>query len=117
MISKRIVSLGVLTVAALFALTGCADQLTRQHFDMIQIGYADEYDVEKSIGEPSDKLDDVWHYERVDKHLNVMIHFDDQSKVWRKEWHDTLNGVHVDSAEPEGDSSTYESTSVRKMHD
>jgi hypothetical protein len=46
---------------------------------------------------------------------HVMIHFDDQSKVWRKEWHDTLDGVHYDSAEPAGDSDTYESTRVRKI--
>ena len=113
--SRRIASLAMLAVLGIFVCTGCADKLTRARFDMIQVGYADHFDVEKTIGEPSDKLDTTWHYERVDKHLNVMIHFDDQSKVWRKEWHDTLDGVHYDSAEPGADADTYESTRVRKI--
>ena len=114
--SRRLALWGCFAASALLTLTGCADKLTRSHFDMIQIGHAEPYDVEKTIGEPSDKLGGYWHYERVDKHLNVMIHFDEQDKVSRKEWHDTLNDVHYDSAEPPADSSVYESTKVRHIH-
>ncbi len=113
--SRRLASLGILVLVAAFAMPGCADQLTREHFDMLLVGHADEYDVEMTIGEPDEKIDEWWHYERVDKHLNVLIHFDEQCKVWRKEWHDTLNGVHYDTHEPEVDSSTYESTTIRTI--
>ena len=116
MTSKRS-AIAVVAVSATALLTGCADKLTREHFDMISIGHAEAYDVEQTIGEPSDTMPDMWHYERVDKHLNVMVHYGDGGKVNRKEWHDTLNGIHYDSEEAPGDSNTYESTRVRTIDD
>ncbi|MFQ5489932.1 MAG: hypothetical protein ACE5GE_04345 [Phycisphaerae bacterium] len=114
MATSRTVLAGMMASCALVALTGCADKLTRLHFDMITVGHAEPYDVEQTIGEPSDNLGDIWHYERVDKHLNVLIHFDENTKVSRKEWHDVGNNEHYDSAQPD-DSSTYESTRVRTV--
>ena len=46
-----------------------------------------------------------------------MIHFDQASKVSRKEWHDVMNNIHFDSAQPAGDSSTYEGTEIRTIND
>lgn len=114
MTTSKMVLTGFLAGWALMALSGCADKLTRSHFEMITIGHADHYDVEQTLGEPSVDAGALWHYERVDKHLNVMIHFDDQNKVARKEWHDVGNNEHYDSAEP-GEDSTYESTRVRRI--
>ena len=112
MTTSKTVLAGFLASCTLLTLTGCADKLTRSHFEMISIGHAGHYDVEQTLGEPSyPKMGAMWHYERVDKHLNVMIHFDDQNKVVRKEWHDVGNNEHYDSAEP-GDGSTYESTRI-----
>jgi len=115
MTASRTAAYAVLAVCGIAALSGC-DKLTRAHFEMIQLNHAEHYDVEKTIGPPSDKMDDMWHYERVDKHLNVMVHFNEEGKVWRKEWHDVLNNDHYDSATPPEDSSTYESTEVRHIH-
>ncbi len=113
--SRKLFLAGMLTVLGLAVLTGCADKLTRKHFDMILVGHADRFDVEHTIGKPSDELPDLWHYERVDKHLNAMVHFNEAGKVWRKEWHDVLHGDHYDSAEAPEDSSTYEETRVRHI--
>jgi acetyl-CoA acetyltransferase len=111
--------LALLTIAAacgLVTLTGCADKLTRAHFDMVQLGQAERYDVEETLGKDHyPEVGDMWHYERVDKHLNVMIHFGEEGRVWRKEWHDTLNEVHYDSQQPDADTSTYESTEMRRI--
>ena len=111
--------LAFLTIAAacgLAGLTGCADKLTRLHFDMVQIGQAERYDVKETLGEDHyPELGNIWHYERVDKHINVLIHFDEQGKVWRKEWHDTLNEVHYDSQQPDANTSIEKSTTVRQM--
>ena len=67
---------GLLALAMVATLTGCADKLTRNRFDLISVGYAERYDVEQTIGDDHyQELGNMWHYERVDKHLNVMIHY------------------------------------------
>lgn len=110
--------LGVLALALVASLTGCADKLTRSRFDMVLVGHAERYDVEQTLGEDHYReVGDMWHYERVDKHLNVMVHYGEAGKVTRKEWHDTLNTIHYDSAESPDDSSTYESTRVRTINE
>jgi hypothetical protein len=105
-------------LAATISLTltsGCADKLTRHHFDMIQVGVAREYDVEQTIGEPDQKMSSLWNYERLDDHLIVLIHFG-QGLVIRKEWHDAPNNVHFDSAENTNES-VYESTIIQTYDD
>ena len=114
MVPKRLALTALLAICGFAFLTGC-DHLTRSRFEMIEIGYAERFDVEKTIGEPSyPEIDNMWHYERVDKHLNVMVHFDEQGKVWRKEWLDGKNDY--DSMQKPEDSSTYESTTVKQIH-
>jgi len=105
----------LLAVGGLALLGGC-DKLTRSRFEMIDVGSAQAYDVEQTIGEPSDRMAHLWHYERVDKHLNVLIHYDEGGTVCRKEWHDVQNNDHYDSAEPPPpDSDTRESVEVRHI--
>lgn len=108
---KWILACGLLVTV----FAGC-DKLTRKNFDMITPNVDGKFDVEKMIGEPDDKLDDQWLYERIDKHLNVFVHFNDDDIVIRKEWHDTLNNEHYDSNPPSDDSSSYESTTIRKFN-
>ena len=113
--ATKLASFAALAVGFICLGAGC-DKLTRQRFDLIDVGHAERYDVKMTIGDDRDpEVGNMWHYERVDKHLNVMIHFDDGGKVWRKEWHDTGNGDHYDSSPPGGDSSTYESNRVRTI--
>ena len=111
----RIAAYAVVAACGLVVLTGC-DKLTRSRFEMIEIDHAERYDVEQTIGSAGYKLPDQWQYERIDKHLNVMIHFNEDGRVWRKEWHDVLHNDHYDSAQPPEDSSTYESTEIREIH-
>jgi len=115
MTARKLASLLVLAAGVVFLTTGC-DQLTRAHFDMIEVGHAERYDVEKTIGDDHyPEVGNQWHYERVDKHLNVMIHFGDAGRVERKEWHDAMNNVHYDTATPPAESGIYESTTIRTI--
>ena len=92
-------------------LTGC-DPLTRERYEMITLNVDQQFDVEKMIGPPDYKLPGQWHYERVDKHLNVKIEFDENGVVTRKEWIDALAETWEDTQQP-GDEPTYETTEIR----
>jgi len=109
--------LAAVAVFGLVLLLGC-DQLTRERFDLVRIGHAQRFDVEQMLGQASyPEIDNMWHYERVERHLNALIYFDEAGRVCRKEWHDSLAGVHYDSAEPwDDDAAVYESTTVRQIH-
>ena len=109
---------GVMVIGLVgLGVMGCEeDKLTRSRFDMITVSIDDTFDVEKMIGPPDDKVFEMWSYERVDKHLNVFIHFDEENVVARKEWHDTLNDVHFDTMEA-GERPDYESTTIRRFED
>lgn len=76
-------------------LAGCAKELTRDHFDLIEVNVADNDLVEDLIGEPDSKGDRQWVYE--DDELTVLIDFDDDDVVTRKQWHDPENSEHYDS--------------------
>ncbi|HEV8261141.1 MAG TPA: hypothetical protein VGM03_14480 [Phycisphaerae bacterium] len=111
---KRLFGCGIGT--ALLLLVGC-DKLTRNHFEMIQQGVSDKDDVERTIGKPDHVLDDQWHYERVDKHLNVQVDFDERGLVSRKQWIDATTGEWSDTTTPPADQSTRESTRIRRSKD
>ena len=110
-LAKRLL---LVAVAAGLFCTGC-DQLTRDHFDMITVGVDAKPDVERMIGEPTNKLDDQWHYQRMDKHLEVFVDFDDSNVVTRKQWIDALNEEWYDTKKSDGQPS-YESTEIRKIN-
>ncbi|MCK4658489.1 MAG: hypothetical protein KAV82_03115 [Phycisphaerae bacterium] len=109
---------GVMLAAGILLVSGgCADKLTRSHFEMIELNISNTDDVARTIGDPSYKLDDQWHYERVDKHLNVIINFSDQGVVARKQWIDARgDGVWEDTQQP-GDTDTHESTKIRSINE
>ncbi len=81
-------SLVLVLLCAVMCLTvaGCQEKLTKQRFDTIIKGVSTKLDVEQTLGEPERKLDDLWSYEKHDKHLFVKIYFDQQGKVTNKEW-------------------------------
>ncbi len=105
---------GVTLLAGAFLVLGGCDKLTRAHYEMIVQDVSSTDDVARTIGDPDIKLDDQWHYERVDKHLNVIIHFNDDGVVVRKQWIDTMKGEWEDTEKPE-DSDSYESTEIRHL--
>ncbi len=93
-------------------LCGCADKLTRENYDMILVNSSDKVDVEQILGEPTNKLDDRWHYERVDAHLNVFIHYDEMGIVSRKQWMGSSTGEWHDTYTPPSDRSEVETTTI-----
>jgi hypothetical protein len=96
----------------LTVLTGC-DQLSRKRFDMITVNVDQQYDVKKLIGPPDDKLDDQWVYERPEKHVHVLIDFDDSGRVVRKQWVDGLAEEWMDTR-PDNPDVIHESTTIHK---
>jgi len=83
-------------------LHGCAtpDKLTFENYSRLHERASSESEVEAAIGEPSSRLGSLWHYERPDKHLNVMIEFDNDGKIARKQWVDAMAPVWDDSSDP-----------------
>ncbi len=75
-----------------FGTAGCAapDRLGHANYDRIQQHASPHVEVAALIGEPDNKLGEMWLYERPDKHLTVMIDFDKNGKVERKQWIDGL---------------------------
>ena len=105
----------MLLAGALMVLGGCADKLTRNHYEMIVVNTSTTDDVARTIGEPNrPKLRDVWIYERVDKHLVVKIEFSDEDVVVHKEWIDAMAEEWDDTEQP-GDTDAYESTKIRRI--
>ena len=89
------------SVAALALTTGCAtpDKLTRGHFERVRVHAATQADVRELIGEPDNRLGDLWMYHRPDAHLEVMIDFDEQGRVARKQWIDAAGEQWDDSSD------------------
>ncbi len=104
-----------LAVGMFVVLAGC-DKLTRNHYEMIQQNVSSMDDVERTIGKPDYRLDGQWHYDRVDRHLNVVVDFSEQGVVVRKQWIDTRKEVWEDTEMP-GETDTHEKTTIRKIDD
>lgn len=84
---------------SVFGTAGCAapDRLAHANYDRIQQHASSHAEVVELIGEPNNKLGEMWLYERPDKHLTVMIDFDQNGKVERKQWIDGLGESWHDS--------------------
>lgn len=79
-------------------LTGCQqDRLTRNSFSQVRQNASTQEDVRATLGEPSAVLGDRWIYERPDQHLTVLIDFDEQGHVLRKQWVDGVTGEWQDT--------------------
>lgn len=85
--------MGLAIVIAGTLILGCApDKLTRQNYDTIHEGASDKTEVELTLGKDYINRGDQWEYEREDKHLSVVIYFDNDGRVTRKEWIDAKTG-------------------------
>ncbi len=91
---------GFLIVALILSMTGC-DSLTRDRFELINVQTSTNVDVRYTLGEPSNRQDGTWHYERPTRHLNVIIDFDNEGVVARKQWIEANTGEWLDSKEPD----------------
>ena len=110
--SGNVAAVGLLGLLCLTVSTGC-DPLTRNRFDMMKVDVADEADVRATIGEPTLVLPGQWHFERPERHLNVLIDFNDQGVVSRKQWINTLSNEWFDSQPPQ-EETTGESIRIRR---
>ena len=83
---------GTLLGMALAAFaTGCQsppDRLVFDNYTLVRQNASTQADVAALLGEPAHRLGDMWMYERPDRHLVVMIDFNDKGKVDRKQWVD-----------------------------
>ncbi|MEE9295230.1 MAG: hypothetical protein V3W34_09770 [Phycisphaerae bacterium] len=110
---KRTGASMIVAAMALTTLTGC-DPLTRDRFQMIDVRTSTDVDVRYTLGQPTLRRNDQWHYQRPDRHLNVIIDFDTAGVVTRKQWIDAATGEWLDT-EPSDDSKPRESTTVRTI--
>ena len=93
-------------------LAGCQDRLVYQNFSQIHENASTQAEVARVIGEPSQKLENQWLYERPDKHLTALVDFDETGRVTRKQWIDAMSGVWEDSEPKPADRSSHQSISI-----
>ena len=106
--------LGVFGIS-LASVIGCQDPLTYEHFSQIYENRSSQAEVARLIGEPSERLDSQWLYERPGKHLTAILDFDTGGIVSRKQWIDAMNAVWEDTADDgDLDADHRESTRIEK---
>ena len=107
---------GLLCSGMILVCTGCQkDRLCYENFAQIRQNVSNCHDVAGCIGEPTDRLGDQWIYQRPSQHLYVIIDFDEQGTVTRKQW--VSGGAHVweDTGEtPRPDRSSSERTHIHE---
>lgn len=103
----RLRSMLAMFAAVLFVgvLSGCENKLTRQNFEMIQLGSSTKLEVKNTLGE--NKLvrenSEQFEWEDEDQSLTVLIDFDERGHVSRKQWIDADSNVWDDTKpDPEG---------------
>ncbi len=87
------------------AISGCESKLTRQNFDMIQLGSSTKLEVKNTLGENHLIRQDSeqFEWEDEDRSLTVLIDFDERGHVSRKQWIDAESNVWDDTKpDPEG---------------
>ncbi len=90
MLKRKMLCLGGLVA---LGVVGCAqnrDRLVYDNFTQIKTQVSTREDVTAILGEPDHRLDDRYLYERPDKHLHVIVEFDDKGRVTRTQWIDGL---------------------------
>ncbi len=87
--------------AALAALlTGCQadqDRLVHDNYMQIRQDLSTQAEVQRIMGEPDRRLARQWLYERPEKHLIVLVDFDETGLVTRKQWIDAAGEFWDDS--------------------
>ena len=71
----------------LFLCSGCESKFTRDRWETIQVGSADQSEVEMILGKPDEKpMKDLWMYYKGNK--TAKIYFDEKDIVKAKKWID-----------------------------
>ena len=91
----------VLFGTAVLVVGGCAqpDRLAYDNYTQVRTTVSTEADVAAILGEPDQKMADTWIYQRPDKHLVVMIEFDDKGRVARTQWIDAMGETWHDTTD------------------
>ena len=103
-----------LALAMVVLLTGCGDKLTFANFSQIRQDVSTKPIVAGLIGDPDDELDNRWYYERPDKHLTVLVDFDESGYVSRKQWIDAMTATWEDSEPMDADEGSREGVRLRR---
>lgn len=103
-------------LTAFLVSAGCADPLQYENFSHIRQNATQQWEVEKLIGEPDQKLDNQWLYERPDRHLTALVDFNAGGTVTRKQWIDAESGVWEDSKEP-GEGNSHQRIDISSSED
>ena len=107
-----------LTMLAVSMLAfGCKDLLVHENFARIRQNATMQAEVERIIGEPDHRLGELWRYDRPQKHLTVLIDFDRNGQVTRKQWIDAMSGVWEDSNESPADRNSAQRASIYSIED
>lgn len=96
--AKRIWSFLALVVAMLVG--GCAstpDKVMHRNYELIRENASTRIEVGSLLGTPEHRIGDTWMYTRPEQHLTVIIDFDANGQVVRKQWVDGVQGTWEDS--------------------
>jgi hypothetical protein len=90
-----------LTLVLISVGTGCAsrDRLVPEHFTQIRVHATTEAEVVSLIGEPDSKMHNHWVYQRPDRHLVVLVEFNEKGRVSRTQWVDAGAEIWEDTAD------------------
>ena len=99
---KRIGSFLAFVVGILVG--GCAstpDTVMHQNYELIRENASSRAEVGSLLGTPEHTIGDTWMYTRPEQHLTVIIDFDANGQVVRKQWVDGEHGTWDDSRDKE----------------
>jgi len=99
---KRIASF--LALAVVVMVGGCAttpDRVMHRNYTQIRENASSRTDVGALLGTPEHTIGDTWMYTRPEQHLTVIIDFDANGLVLRKQWVDGEKGTWEDSEDKE----------------
>lgn len=77
--------------------TGCAQKFTREHYNMIEVGFDDRDSVRHLLGKPRTDATGEWYYVDDGQSHHARVFFDGDGRVRGKEW------MNADTGEWEGE--------------
>lgn len=97
----RRIAIVIVAAAILAGVAGCQEKFTRQRYETIYIGQP-EFEVEKTLGEPTAKFSDTWTYIHDKPFYKAIVEFD-SGRVTDKTWYDEREmGTHPDMDDATG---------------
>ncbi len=89
----------VLVLGGMFvgACASTPDQVMHRNYTQIHENASTRAEVGSLLGSPEHRIGDQWMYTRPEQHLTVIVDFDANGKVIRKQWVDGKTGSWEDS--------------------